>query len=233
MLILSFSGVYEKETFYLDQNHTLLDLKDLSGTNSYCDDEAAKAIESAIATKSFSDIHFIDNGNYHYVSKFFLDKIRSNFSLIVFDNHSDMQPSAFGSLLSCGSWILHVIENNPYAREIYLVGISEEAKAQIPPEYADKVKVITNPNTVISPSYPVYISIDKDVFDESILKTNWDHGHMTGEEVLGYITYISVKNHILGVDICGEPEATAPDSDISKSDAVNKNLCIALTKLIP
>ncbi len=232
MVIMNFSGVYEKEAFYLEEKHNMLDLKSIPGTNSYCDEDAAKAIAKAIETQSFSDIHFIDNGNYHYATKFWLDKIHGGFSLIVFDNHSDMQPSAFGSLLSCGSWILDVIESNRFAKEIFLIGISKEAKEQIPPEYAGRVKVINNTNTVIAPSYPVYVSIDKDVLKESILKTNWDHGNMTVEEILGFITYISVSRNILGIDICGEPEITAKDGDIFASDSVNKKLYDSLTKLI-
>ena len=53
MVIMNFSGVYEKEAFYLEEKYNMLDLKSIPGTNSYCDEDASKAIAKAIEIQSF------------------------------------------------------------------------------------------------------------------------------------------------------------------------------------
>ena len=45
-------------------------------------------------------IHFLDSGNYHYVSKIWMEKIEEEFELLVLDHHTDMQPPMFGDILS-------------------------------------------------------------------------------------------------------------------------------------
>lgn len=230
MVIMDFSGVYEQEKFYTLHDPVIVDMKDIEGTNSYCDEEAAKKIADRITSLSFSDIHFIDNGNYHYITKFWLDKIRQDFSLVVFDNHSDMQPGAFGDVLSCGSWILHVIKENKHLKEIFLVGASAESIAEIPVEYKSRIKIIKNINNVIMTSFPIYLSIDKDVLSENIVKTNWDQGKMTVEELQAFITFLSSRFTVLGVDICGECEPNANVNDIFSNDKVNMDLVYSLTQ---
>ena len=39
-----------------------------------------------------------------------MEKIDMPFRLILFDNHTDMQPPAFGGLLSCGGWAAEALE---------------------------------------------------------------------------------------------------------------------------
>ena len=58
-----------------------IDMTDASGTNCYCDDAAGEIIRSRIGEylyygTPFSDVpvHFIDSGNYHYLSFFFMEK---------------------------------------------------------------------------------------------------------------------------------------------------------------
>ena len=73
-------------------------------------------------------------------------------------------------------------------------------------------------------SVPVYISIDKDVLDESISETNWSQGHMklgTLEHMLGII----IRNQkVLGIDICGECDTNMPLPDIWKMRKRTENL---------
>ncbi len=52
-----------------------------------------RILKERIATFQPEEIHFIDSGNHHYMSKLWTDKITSPFSLVVFDHHPDMQPS--------------------------------------------------------------------------------------------------------------------------------------------
>ena len=75
-------------------------------------------------------IHFLDSGNYHYVSKIWLDKIEEEFELLVFDHHTDMQMPMFGNILSCGGWIQAALDTNTRLKRVYLAGPpSMEAEA--------------------------------------------------------------------------------------------------------
>ena len=47
-------------------------------------------------------IHFLDSGNYHYVTKLWLDQVKEPFDLLVLDHHTDLQQPMFGDILSCG-----------------------------------------------------------------------------------------------------------------------------------
>lgn len=40
-------------------------------------------------------IHFIDSGNYHYMTRLWLTRMDQPFCLLVYDNHTDMQPPGF------------------------------------------------------------------------------------------------------------------------------------------
>ncbi len=102
-IIMDFSGIYREEDFAV-QEAVWLDFRNLQGVNCYCTPEAEKEIKERICGLHVQGIHFLDSGNYHYLSKFWLEKIEEPFSLLVFDNHTDMQEAAFFGLLSCGSW---------------------------------------------------------------------------------------------------------------------------------
>ena len=124
--ICNFSNVYGNQPYLeglrLSGNATWLDLSGISGTDCYCDDEAVQAINAELNKAGHNDasgIHFIDNGNYHYMSKIWTDMVQEPFSLVVFDHHPDMQEPRFGDILSCGGWIKKVLnEGVEKAREI-------------------------------------------------------------------------------------------------------------------
>ena len=114
-VIQDFTGVYAKQPFMQELRsvadngsppHNIngadihwLDCTQIAGTDCYCDDEAVKAIRGQIADAGITDargIHFIDGGNYHYMSKIWTDMVQEPFSLVVFDHHPDMQAPRFG-----------------------------------------------------------------------------------------------------------------------------------------
>ena len=88
----------------------------------YCDEEAEAAIKERISLMGPSGIHFLDSGNYHYLSKLWLDKIEGEFELLVFDHHTDMQMPMFGNILSCGGWIQAALDTNTRLKRVYLAG---------------------------------------------------------------------------------------------------------------
>ena len=140
VVLMNFTHVYEQEIFANSFYHRWVDCTDLTGTNCFCDATSASTKMKRINSYSPEGIHFIDSGNYHYVSKFWIDKIKEPFSLIVFDHHSDMQTARFNDMISCGCWIKVILDTNPYLRKVYIIGAKEESVNAIPSQYRNRVK---------------------------------------------------------------------------------------------
>jgi arginase family enzyme len=208
-----------------------------------CDDSAVEEIKKRIEKENVSPegIHFIDSGNYHYMSKVLTDMVKKPFSLVVFDHHPDMQPPMFGDILSCGGWVLKVLEENEYVRDVHVIGADSKLIEQLSPEDAGKVRfyhissdgelccnmrsgageqeevIIGNLPT----EHPVYLSIDKDVLSRDEIITNWDQGDMTRERLFLLVKKLVSEGIIIGVDICGE---CAPDQEgIDVAGAITGN----------
>lgn len=93
--IMDFTGIYEKEHFYGKTRVHWIDCQQIQGTNCYCDEEAETLLRQKIAPFPAEAIHFIDSGNYHYMTKLWTEKLREPFVLVVADHHPDMQPPLF------------------------------------------------------------------------------------------------------------------------------------------
>ena len=97
IVLMNFTGVYKEQEFYREEKISWVDVQGLSGCSCYCDGEAREILEKKIADFPAKGIHFVDSGNYHYMSLLWLKKVHRPFRLLVFDNHTDMQPPAFGA----------------------------------------------------------------------------------------------------------------------------------------
>ena len=149
--VQDFTGVYAEQAFMQELRATAetskdvrwLDCTKIVGTDCYCDDDAIKEInelidnaetcgksECCIGNRGNSTnvptIHFFDNGNYHYMSKLWTDRVQEPFTLIVFDHHPDMQPPRFGGILSCGGWVKEVLDNNKFIQNAIIIGVKDE-----------------------------------------------------------------------------------------------------------
>lgn len=247
-MIMDFSGVYCEEQFWKDEEIFWVDARDIPGTNCYCDGEAMEELKKRIADFSPEGIHFIDSGNYHYMSRIWLEKIKNPFRLLVFDNHTDMQLPAFGGLLSCGGWIAAAITELDNLKEVILVGPDEEAWEQVETELRSRVRFISREvlremreggavnarqDKFASDFWgdfpaelPLYISIDKDVLGKADANTAWSQGDMTLQELLGILEQAKEQleekgGEIIGVDICGECD---PGEDGGVNDDGNGRL---------
>lgn len=140
IVIMDFSGIYKEEQFFEGEKVSWLDVREIPGTNCYCDDEAKTQILEKLEEFSAGGIYFIDSGNYHYMSRIGIERVKEPFRLLVFDNHTDMQLPAFGGLLSCGGWIASAIEEAENLVEVWLVGPDEEAYSQVEEPLKEKVK---------------------------------------------------------------------------------------------
>ena len=274
--VQDFTGVYAEQPFMQELRNAAKTSKDIRwldctkivGTDCYCDDDAIKEInelidnaESCNRTESKSiieksgnsanvpAIHFFDNGNYHYMSKLWTDRVQEPFTLIVFDHHPDMQPPRFGGILSCGGWVKEVLENNKFIQNIIIIGVKEELVETACEELSqsgesnilDKVTFIReselntlSPQTTLSSfvyrlssPHSLYISIDKDALAPAYAATNWDQGSLTLDALKECISTLAANHKILGIDICGE-RAQNFEGDanhtVQKADTLNDSL---------
>lgn len=176
-LLLKLSELYDDEQF---SDGLVLDFRSLEGTNSYCSEEAASRITEELCRYPLGGVHWIDTGDYHYVTALFLQNVKEPFHLALFDNHRDDQSGAFGdSTLSCGNWVSWLERNNPL--------MLSHSFNQVP----------------ACSGLPVYLSLDLDVLSPDFMRTNWDQGNLTLDE-LESLFLETVRNHrILAVDVCG------------------------------
>ncbi len=79
IVIMNFSGIYKEQQFYrnraeMQEDISWVEVQDLPGSNCYCDEEAQNRILDEIKKYAGNGIHFIDSGNYHYVSRLWISK---------------------------------------------------------------------------------------------------------------------------------------------------------------
>lgn len=241
IIIMNFSGIYRQQQFWRTgeiqrQNISWVEVQELTGSNCYCDEEATKVLKEKLKKFSAEGMHFIDSGNYHYMSRIWLEKLEIPFRLVVFDNHTDMQLPAFGGLLSCGGWIAASLEELPLLEKVILIGPDQEAFDQTEPAFRQKVQYLSREKLcIMTPEekraffekmemdYPMYISVDKDVLCKDDASTTWSQGDMTLEELCQFVEILLDKQQILGMDVCGECDPDACDGN-ALNDRANQEL---------
>ncbi len=242
VVIMNFSGIYSSEKFINDKRFKVLDCTHLYGTDCYCDPEAADKIKRLLKPLSYKGIHFIDSGDYHYISKFWTDKINEPFNLLVFDHHTDMQEPAFCSILSCGDWVKEVLDTNIHLKKVILVGPPETMKKTLPQEYRDRVEFHSESELIREEGWrcylskhtdvPLYISIDKDILMKKSCPTNWDQGQVSLTLLDEILSAVIEKEHVIGIDICGECSPSLDFVEKEQMTAINDNVNINLLRTI-
>ena len=244
-VITNFSGIYKNQNFYKNYAEEIFwtELSDLSGCNCYCDAEASDRIRKEIQVFTGKGLHFIDSGNYHYMTRLWLEKLQIPFRLLVFDNHTDMQPPAFGGLLSCGGWIAASLEELPLLQEVILVGPDEEAYTQVEPDLQQKVLFLSREKLStmtaeekegffnnLSEDLPLYVSVDKDVLCKGDASTTWSQGDMLLSELMSFLELVLERQNILGMDVCGECDMDSCSEDFL-NDHANEAILILWEKM--
>lgn len=214
--VMNFSGIYYREKYFRKRNCTFVECTDLKGTNCYCDNETLKTITERIADFSVSNIHFIDSGNFHYMSKLWMDKISFPFDLVLLDHHTDIQSSLIEGMLSCGNWVKIALDTNSFLHNVIMIGVDDSLIPSIDPKYADRLFFYSeqtlnheeawNSFSSLNIKYPIYISIDKDVLSTKDTITSWDQGSMTLPQLESILQYIFKNEKVIGIDICGESD---------------------------
>ena len=237
---MNFSGIYKQQQFWqtgeIQRNISWVEVQELPGSNCYCDGDAMETLRQKLEEFDADGIHFIDSGNYHYMSRIWLEKLNTPFRLVVFDNHTDMQPPAFGGLLSCGGWVAASLEELPLLKEVLLVGPDQEAFDQTEPVLREKVRFLSREKLgemtleekvsffeELTAELPTYLSVDKDVLCPEEASTTWSQGEMTLEELCQFVKILMEKQDSLGMDVCGECDPDACEGD-HLNDLANRKL---------
>lgn len=204
-IILNMSGTYKAENFQ-PEDSTVIDLENIEGTSCYCDPDAQNAIRNSIKDLQPQGIHWIDSGDYHYLTYFWIEKISEPFELLLIDNHTDDQLPAFGDdLLSCGGWVQTSRNNLSHLKKDYFT------RRGLPQELSN-------------PGLPLYISLDKDALCDDFARTDWNQGDLSLEELKNAIR--NIRRRIIGIDICGEISKAkgASEKDLTINQKTNSEL---------
>lgn len=203
-LVFHFSEAYREEGFlsWL-QEAQVLDFTGLEGCCCYCDSEARKKLEEAIPWP-LPRLRWLDSGDYHYLSHLLALKETKPFHLVLLDNHPDNQDAAFEGVLSCGSWVKEMQEQNPLLGDVLTIG-PPGCENEIPEDWLEKRR-----------GERVYVSLDKDIMDKAYARTDWTQGGHTLEDVKTELGRLAQSMEITAVDICGElaPSKGATPEDL-------------------
>ncbi|MCH3973438.1 MAG: arginase family protein [Oscillospiraceae bacterium] len=241
-IILNFTDIYEEENFYQNEKFTWINCTDIPGTCCYCTPQAAEELRHRLKDHSAYGIHFLDSGDYHYVTGLWLEKIQEPFHLLLFDYHSDMQPPRFPGLFSCGGWVKDVMDHHPFLQNVCIVGPDQSAFAQISEKYRSRLICISlqalqeketwGQLEKLKTGMPVYISIDKDVMSRYFACTDWSQGQLSLQVLEKLLQIFESHCRILGIDICGECKADMLPFLLQRAEKTNSDTNLALLRFL-
>ena len=221
-LVFQFSGAYTEQGFLpwlqeQTQSAQVLDFTTLEGCCCYCDEQAAAVLKEAFP-QPLPRLRWLDSGDYHYLSHLLALRETEPFHLVLLDNHPDNQDPAFGGVLSCGSWVKEMLEQNPMLRDVLSIG-PPDGKADIPESWLEDRR-----------GERVYVSLDKDVMEKAYARTDWSQGNYSLTQVKEMLERILDRMDVVAVDICGE---LAPSKGATPEDLrINKETNIDLYKFL-
>ena len=245
-LILDFTHVYCDEYIKDIDRFRYMDCSDIEETDMYCSKEAYKRIWEKIEPYGIQGIHYIDSGNYHYITKIITDHITEPFGLVMYDHHTDMQIPMVPEMMSCGDWAGQALSQNKNLRQLVIVGPPESDIEQTLESYSGSQSgrlltfsaedlhgdLLENKLKLIRTDLPLYISIDKDVLGTEYTETNWSQGDMSIdglERLLG--VFLGGQGEEKNTDACRNDERYA--GDIRHSRILGIDICGEIQTDIP
>lgn len=245
-LILDFTHVYRDEDIKDIDRFRYIDCSDIQETDMYCSKNAYEKIWGKIEPYGIQGIHYIDSGNYHYITKIITDHITEPFGLVMYDHHTDMQIPMVPEMMSCGDWAGQALSQNKNLRQLVIVGPPESDIEQTLESYSGSQSgrlltfsaedlhgdLLENKLKLIRTDLPLYISIDKDVLGTEYTETNWSQGDMS---IYGLERLLSVflggQGEEKNSDACRNDERYA--SDIRHSRILGIDICGEIQTDIP
>lgn len=245
-MILDFTHVYRDEDIKDIDRFRYIDCSDIQETDMYCSKNAYEKIWGRIEPYGIQGIHYIDSGNYHYITKIITDHITEPFGLVMYDHHTDMQIPMVPEMMSCGDWAGQALSQNKNLRQLVIVGPPESDIEQTLESYSGSQSgrlltfsaedlhgdLLENKLKLIRTDLPLYISIDKDVLGTEYTETNWSQGDMS---IYGLERLLSVflggQGEEKNSDTCRNDERYA--GDIRHSRILGVDICGEIQTDIP
>lgn len=182
-------------------------LKDYKIEPKYFPLNKSKMLESAIESLPKKCIAYLGSGDFHYLTYFLIKRLDEKPFLILFDNHFDSNKAPDG-YLTCGSWLRQCIDENLILGVLVVGGNRKYYNRDLLYPF---LYYIEDGNKLMNVKLirklrgkEFYISIDKDVLSEEVLKTNWDQGSMRLDSLIKWLKFLNRLGFVIGVDLCGE-----------------------------
>lgn len=210
---LNFDETYVPQTRLLETPHEWIDFQDIHHVKGYCETGSLSEIQHRLLHRLNHGITFIGSGDYHYVSYLLLTEVQEDFTLLLFDHHTDMFKPFVPSLISCGSWVSDALASLPLLKKVILIGVRPDFITA--DRWLSKVVLYPESSRLHHPDFveqvlssieteTVYVSIDKDVLDPAQVITNWDQGSLQLSVLLDLLHHVLSEKKVFGIDICGE-----------------------------
>lgn len=245
-LILDFTHVYCDEDIKDIDRFRYVDCSDIQETDMYCSKNAYEKIWGRIEPYGIQGIHYIDSGNYHYITKIITDHITEPFGLVMYDHHTDMQIPMVPEMMSCGDWAGQALSQNKNLRQLVIVGPPESDIEQTLESYSGSQSgrlltisaedlhgdLLENQLKLIRTDLPLYISIDKDVLGTEYTETNWSQGDMSIDGLERLLSvFLGGQGEEKNSDACRNDERYA--GDIRHSRILGIDICGEIQTDIP
>lgn len=245
-MILDFTHVYRDEDIKDIDRFRYIDCSDIQETNMYCSKNAYEKIWGRIEPYGIQGIHYIDSGNYHYITKIITDHITEPFGLVMYDHHTDMQIPMVSGMMSCGDWAGQALSQNKNLRQLVIVGPPESDIEQTLESYSGSQSgrlltfsaedlhgdLLENKLKLIRTDLPLYISIDKDVLGTEYTETNWSQGDMSIDGLERLLSvFLGGQGEEKNSDACRNDERYA--GDIRHSRILGVDICGEIQTDIP
>ncbi len=245
-MILDFTHVYRDEDIKDIDRFRYIDCSDIQETDMYCSKNAYEKIWGRIEPYGIQGIHYIDSGNYHYITKIITDHIAEPFGLVMYDHHTDMQIPMVPEMMSCGDWAGQALSQNKNLRQLVIVGPPESDIEQTLESYSGSQSgrlltfsaedlhgdLLENKLKLIRTDLPLYISIDKDVLGTEYTETNWSQGDMSIDGLERLLSvFLGGQGEEKNSDACRNDERYA--GDIRHSRILGVDICGEIQTDIP
>lgn len=245
-MILDFTHVYRDEDIKDIDRFRYIDCSDIQETDMYCSKNAYEKIWGRIEPYGIQGIHYIDSGNYHYITKIITDHITEPFGLVMYDHHTDMQIPMVPEMMSCGDWAGQALSQNKNLRQLVIIGPPESDIEQTLESYSGSQSgrlltfsaedlhgdLLENKLKLIRTDLPLYISIDKDVLGTEYTETNWSQGDMSIDGLERLLSvFLGGQGEEKNSDACRNDERYA--GDIRHSRILGVDICGEIQTDIP
>ncbi|MBX5436244.1 MAG: arginase family protein [Alicyclobacillaceae bacterium] len=220
----NFDNSLKPQDLRLTVPHEWIECSDIPGLRGMCDAAAARELRRRLRHRRYRGVSLVGSGLYHHVTYFLLEDVRVPFTLVLFDQHTDLagQSGTADSVMTCGSWVSWAVQRLQPLRRVVIVGarpsncpaeedqgkdirgkqihiISEQAVTE-----AASPKAVAHWLDAAAGGWPVYVSVDKDVLRPDDAATDWGSGSIRLRSLLYWLVWLRRTRRIVGVDICGE-----------------------------